>query len=116
MSQINFANAVATLKDGAIIDESALRNTVVYAKLMLNAGMKFATVKSTKDFILSAKGEHIRAELFIINNKGNMVIDQRLWVNVDKSAKIMRDDNSRMYFVELIHPVVNLDEAVEAFQ
>lgn len=115
MSQINFANAVATLKDGAIIDESALRNTVVYAKLMLNAGMKFDKVKSTKDFILSAKGEHIRAELFIINNKGNMVIDQRLWVNVDKGAKIMRDDTTKMFFVELIHPTVDLSNAVEAF-
>lgn len=115
MSQINFANAVATLKDGATINESALRETTVYAKLMLQAGMKFDKVKSVQDFILSAKGEHIRAELFIINSKGNMVIDQRLWVNVDKSAKIMRDDHSRMFFVELIHPTVDLSGAVEAF-
>jgi hypothetical protein len=115
MSQINFANAVATLKDGATINEEGLRNSVVYAKLMLKAGMKFDKVKSTKDFILSAKGEHIRAELFIINGKGNMVIDQRLWVNVDKGAKIMKDEHSKMFFVELIHPTVDLSEAVEAF-
>lgn len=115
MSNINFNNAIATLKDEAVIDEAGLRATQVYAKLMLKSGMKFDKVKSVKDFLLSTKGSHIKAELFYINNRGNMVIDNRLWLSVDKDAKIMKDANSRMYFVELIHPTVDLSEAVEAF-
>ena len=112
---INFTNAVASIKDGATINESALRETTVYGKLMLKAGMKFDKVKSTKDFLLSDSKKFIRAELFIINKRGNMVVDQRLWLNVSIEAKIMKDTSTKMYFVELIHPTVDLSEAVEAF-
>ncbi len=115
MSTISFNNAVATLKDNAVIDEAGLRSTAVYGKLMLQAGMKFATVKSVKDFLLSDSKKFIRAELFYINKHGTMVVDQRLWLNVAIDAKIMKDASTKMYFVELIHPVINLDEAVEAF-
>jgi hypothetical protein len=115
MSFINFTNAVATLKDGAVIDEAKLRDNKVYAKLMMKAGSKFGEPKSAKDFLLSEKGTHIRAELFIITKSGNMVIDNRLWVNVNIDAYILRDDATRMYFVELIHPTVDLSSAVEAF-
>jgi len=114
-SIINFSNAIATLKDGATINEEVLRSTKVYAKLMLQAGMKFENVKSTKDFILSDKGTHVRAELFIINKNDTMIIDNRLWVNVNIDAVIMRDDTTRMFFVELIHTTVNLSNAVVAF-
>lgn len=112
---INFNNAVASIKDGEIINEEALRNSTVYAKLMVRAGKKFDTVKSVKDFLLSDSKKFIRAELFFINKHGTMVIDQRLWLNVSIDAKIMKDASTKMYFVELIHPTVNLDEAVEAF-
>mgnify|MGYP003589760131 CR=1 FL=1 len=115
MSRITFDNAVATLKEGAVIDEAGLRTTAVYGKLMLQAGMKFDKVKSTKDFLLSDSKKFIRAELFYINKHGTMVVDQRLWLNVAIDAKIMKDASTKMYFVELIHPVINLDEAVEAF-
>ena len=112
---INFTNALATLKDGTSINEEALRNTKVYAKLMLKSGGKFDQVKSVKDFLLSDKGTHIRAELFIINKSGTMLTDQRLWLNVDIDALIMRDDVNNMFFVELIHPTVDLSSAVPAF-
>ena len=111
MSTISFNNAVATLKDGAVIDEAGLRTTAVYGKLMLQAGMKFDKVKSVKDFLLSDSKKFIRAELFYINKHGTMVVDQRLWLNVAIDAKIMKDTSTKMYFVELIHPVINLDEA-----
>jgi len=115
MSNISFNNAVASIKDGATIDEAGLRNTRVYGKLMLKAGMKFDKVKSIKDFIPSESGKFVRAELFYLNKQGNMVVDQRLWLNVAVDAKVLRDDNTKMFFVELEHPTVNLDEAVEAF-
>lgn len=115
MSFINFTNALATLKDGASINEEKLRETKVYAKLMLKSGGKFDQVKSVKDFLLSDKGTHIRAELFIINSRGTMLIDNRLWVNVELDALIMRDDANHMFFVELIHPTVDLSSAVPAF-
>ena len=115
MSNISFNNAVATLKDGATINEEGLRSTAVYGKLMLQAGKKFATVKSVKDFLLSDSKKFIRAELFYINKHGTMVVDQRLWLNVSIDAKIMKDASTKMFFVELIHPTINLDEAVEAF-
>jgi len=114
-SIINFSNAIATLKDGATINEEVLRETKVYAKLMLQAGMRFENVKSTKDFILSDKETHIRAELFVINKNDTMIIDNRLWVNVNVNAVIMRDDTTRMFFVELIHTTVNLSNVVIAF-
>lgn len=115
MANINFNNAIATLKDDATIDEAGLRSTQVYAKLMLKSGMKYDKVKSTKDFLLSDSKKFIRAELFYINKHGTMVVDQRLWLNVSIDAKIMKDESTKMFFVELIHPTVNLDEAVEAF-
>jgi len=43
---INFDNAIATLKDGATVNEEALRSTQVYAKLMMKSGMKPGMMKS----------------------------------------------------------------------
>ena len=114
-NSINFVNALATVKDNASINEVGLRDTTVYAKLMLKSGKKFNTVKSTKDFLLSESGKYIKAELFYINKRGIAVYDNRMWLNVAIDAKIMRDDASKMYFVELIHPTLDLDNAVEAF-
>lgn len=115
MSIISFTNGLATLKDGFTIDEGALRKARVYGKLMLNKGMKFDAVKSVSDFMASENGQYIRAELFIVNSTGNMVIDQRMWLNVSKDALIMRDDQSRMFWVELIHPIVDLSKSTVAF-
>jgi hypothetical protein len=114
-SIINFSNAIATLKEGATINEEALRGTTVYAKLMMKSGMKFDNVKSPDDFLHSTKGDHISAELFVITKSNSMLIDERLWLNVDKNATIMRDNNNRMFFVELIHPTVDLSSATVAF-
>lgn len=112
---ISFNNGLATLKDGQTLDEDALRQTRVYGKLMLNKGMKFASVKSVADFMSSENGSYIRAELFVVNRHGSMVTDSRVWLNVSKDATIMRDDQSRMYWVELIHPVVDLSKSTVAF-
>jgi len=112
---IHFMNALANIKDDVSIDEGRLRETRVYGKLMLKAGMKFDKVKSVKDFLLSEKGEHIRAELFWINKNDCVVIDDRMWLNVAANAKIMRNDAGRLFYVELIHPTINLDASVEAF-
>ena len=111
---ISFDNAVASLKENANpIDEAILRDTVVYAKLMLAKGVKADKKKVTiKDFLLSDKGTYIKAELFILNRNNSVVYDKRLFVNVDPTKSVIRKLNG-MFFVELIHPTVNLAEATE---
>lgn len=116
MSVYNFDNAVASLKDGAKpLNEEALRETRVFAKLMLPAGSKYDSIQSPNDFMLSESGEFIRAEMFIVNKRGTMVTDHRTFVNVRKDAKIQRIAKQKLFFVELIHPTLNLAEATDAF-
>jgi hypothetical protein len=110
---ISFTNAVASIKEGAVIDEARLRDTTVYAKLMLTSGTKFGTVVDRHQFLLSEAGNHIRAELFYLNKRNQQVFDQRLFVNVSIDAKILCDATTKMYYVELEHPTVDLANAVE---
>ena len=108
METINFENGLATLKEGCSVNVSALRQQTVYAKLMLSKGMKFNDVASREDFLLSKEGQHIRAELFWISPNGVVITDERLFVNVNKDAKIMK--GASMYYVELLHPTFDPDE------
>lgn len=110
---ISFTNAVASIKEGAVIDEARLRDTTVYAKLMLTSGTKFGTVVDRHQFLLSVSGNHIRAELFYLNKRGQQIFDNRLYINVNIDAKIFKDDTTRMYYVELIHPIIDLTNSVE---
>lgn len=110
---ISFTNAVASIKEGVELDEARLRDTSVYAKLMLTSGTKFGTVTDRHQFLLSEAGNHIRAELFYINKRNQQIFDQRLFVNVNIDAKILRDDTTKMYYVELEHPTVNLADSTE---
>lgn len=110
---INFINGLATLKNEAtIINEEVLRQTKVYAKLMLSKGTKFEDVKDRSQFLLSESGEFIRAELFVINKQGTAIYDNRFFVNVSKDAAILANSASRMYYVELLHPTVDLTQSV----
>lgn len=112
----NFNNAVASLKDDAKpLDEAILRDTKVYAKLMISKGNKFEDVKSRDMFMLSSEGNYIRAELFILKSNGQMVIDHRVFVNVDINSKIMANKAGKFYYVELIHPTIDVskDEAID---
>jgi len=108
METINFENGLATLKEGCQVNVSALRQQQVFAKLMLSKGMKFNDVASREDFLLSAEKKHIRAELFWISPNGVIIVDERLFVNVNKDAIIKKASN--MYYVELIHPTFDPDE------
>ena len=122
----NFENGLAVLKESAIhspLNESALRDTKVYAKLILNKGIKMTTKSTkakdlfqfTKDKVDPKTGAitpsiYAKAELFILNRNNSMVIDQRVFVSIDlaKSA-VFRND--QMFFVELVHPTIDLTTA-----
>jgi len=106
---INFNNGVASIKEGFVIDESKLRNCNVYAKLMLNKGTKYAD----KSFMKSQSGNFIKAELFIIGSKGQIIYDNRLFVSIDPSkSKLLTGDN--IWFVELEHPSLDVSQAESA--
>jgi len=106
---INFNNAIVSVKDGYTLNESVLRETKVYAKLMLAKGKSVATVSSIDDFLLSAEAKHIRAELFIVNSRGTIIFDDRCFVNVNVDAK--KHKLNGMIYVELEHPTLNVEEA-----
>lgn len=102
---INFDNGIASVKEGFTIDESKLRECSVYAKLMCNKGTKYAD----KQFMKSSKGSHIKAELFIIGSNGQIIFDQRLFVNIDpEKSKLLT--NGSMWFVELVHTKLDVSK------
>ena len=106
---INFNNGVASVKEGFTIDESKLRQVTVYAKLMLNKGTKH----SDKSFMKSQSGAFIKAELFIIGSKGQIILDNRLFVSIDPTkSKLLT--NGSMWFVELEHPSLDVSKCESA--
>jgi len=112
---INFVNGLATLKnEQTVIDESVLRQTKVYGKLMMSKGTKFGEITDRSQFLLSDSGEFIRAELFIVNKQGAIVVDNRLFVNVDINADISVDEDNKCYVVKLLHPKFDESKLVKA--
>lgn len=114
---INFNNALASLIPGAKpIDEEALRGVKVFGKLMLKRGNKFDETNTSLDqFIASENGDHIKAEMFILGSR-NQIISQgkRVFLNVQKEGiQVIKAD--KFWFVELIHPTLDLStcEVVE---
>jgi len=103
---INFVNGIASVKEGQTVDVSKLRQTRVYAKLMLEKGTKLVD----KKFQYSDSGEYIRATAFVVG-KDNQIIDvDKLFVSIDpKESKLHRNDT--MYYIELMHP--QFDKGVE---
>ena len=103
LQTINFENGIASVKTGMSVDEAKLRDTTVYAKLMLEKGTKLAD----KKFQYSESGTHIRATAFVINSRNIAVEVDKLFVNIDPTkSKLMKNEHS--YYVELIHPQFNV--------
>ena len=101
---IPFNNAVASIKDGESVNIEALRETRVFAKLMLAKGTKFSATKpKLKDFLLSESGEFIRAECFILGSKGQRITVDKLFINVAVKDTAMKPIQGG-WVVELIHP------------
>ena len=111
---LQFTNAVATLKEGASINEANFRDTKVFARLLLPKGSKLEDIQSVDSFQLSESREYIRAELFWLNKKNVVITDNRLFVNVNKNSVIKYNEANKFYYVELIHPSIALskDEVV----
>lgn len=103
---ISFNNGLASVKEDFTIDEAKLRNCRVFAKLMLNKGTKY----SDKSFLTNEEGTFIRAELFIIGSLGQIIYDQRMFVNIDPNKSKLQT-NGTMWFVELQHPSLDPDKA-----
>ena len=108
----NFVNGVASLKDDCLnrpLDEASLRATRVFGKLMLTKGTKFdPTNHKMVQFLLSTSEKYIKAELFIIGSRGQIITDQRVFLNVAKE-NIAIQQGPNFWFVELIHPSVDVD-------
>ena len=102
---ISFNNAVGSIKEGESVNEEALRNTRVFAKLMLSKGNKFdATIKpKLGDFLLSESNKFIRAECFIIGSRGQRITVDKLFINVNVENISMKPVQGG-WIVELIHP------------
>jgi hypothetical protein len=111
---INFINAIASLKEGETIDMEKLRATKVYAKLMMAKGQSFGNITDRSQFLLSEKGSHMRAEAFIINRLGQPVEVNKLFVNVDIDSKIKINEATKSYYVELEHPTIDISKDKEA--
>jgi hypothetical protein len=105
---INFENAIASVKEGQTVDESKLRQTKVYAKLMLAKGTRLVD----KQFQYSESGAMIRATAFILGNMGQIINVDKLFVNIDPNKSTLYKNNS-MYYVELIHPKFEHGEIVD---
>lgn len=101
MQKINFINGIASVKEGFSIDEAKLRQCDVYARLLPAKGSKIAD----KKFIMSEKGNHAQAELFIVGSKGQIIVDHRMFVSVSKEHSELKF-NGQFYFVELKHPTL----------
>jgi len=106
---IKFNNGVASVKRGFSIDESKIRECNVYAKLMLNKGTKYAD----KAFLKSQSGEFIKAELFIIGSRGQIIMDNRMFVSIDPTKSNLQT-NGNMWFVELQHPSLDVSQCETA--
>lgn len=108
LQTINFENGIASVKSGMYVDEARLRETTVYAKLMLAKGTKLAD----KKFQYSESGTHIRATAFLINSRNVAVEVDKLFVNIDPTkSKLFKNEHS--YYVELIHPQFNVGTVEE---
>ena len=101
---ISFENGLATVQEGKQVDQSALRNTTVYGKIMLTKGTKITDVSSRDQFLSSTSGEYLRAECFIVGNKGQIINVDKLWLNINKDADIMFNEHMKAFVVELVHP------------
>ena len=103
---LNYTNAVVTVKENVVVDEEKLSSTKIYAKLMMKAGSKFESVvlePKLSDFLLSEKGDHFRAEPFVIGASGNIVsVGSKLWCNLNRDTKILVNEQARMFYAELI--------------
>ena len=118
MEKINysFKNGVASLKpeSNRPLDEGKLRETIVYAKLMLDKGGKYGEIKSRTDFLTNEANTFIRAEMFILGSKSQIVYEKRVFVNVNIESKIMADPVNKIYYVELEHPSLDVSKSTEA--
>lgn len=114
MSQDNtipFNNGFISVKDGESIDLAKLRASTVYAKLFVTKGTKISDKLTKKTFLTTEKGEHIKASLFIIGSRGQIVEVDKVWAFVDpKTSKILK--NSSMYYCELHHPTLEVGQVV----
>lgn len=107
---ISFNNGIASVKEGQTVDEQALRNTQVYAKLMLSKGNKFnAKTKSMDQFILSESKEYISAEMFILGSRGQMIVVDKVFLNINPTQSSIKPFNNS-WVCELIHPSFDVDE------
>lgn len=113
MSLIPFDNAVATIKPNSSVDMDKLRSQRLFAKLYLKPGTKFDQVTSLQDFMLSQAGNHIVAEPFILGKANQIISSDKLFLSVDITAKFHKDSRNRMYWVELIHPTIDLSASEE---
>lgn len=128
---MNYTNAVITLKENVTVDESIF-TAPLYAKLMLRKGMKFdeilashkenvkadketAKEKFLENFFISDKGEHIRCEAFSKSQLTGAIVshESTLWCNLSIDSKILFNENSKMFFAELIPYEFNIEDAEE---
>ena len=108
---IPFNNAVASIKDGESVNIEALRETRVFAKLMLAKGNKFDSTKKPKlaNFLTSESKEFIRAECFILGSKGQRITVDKLFINVAVKDIAMKPFQGG-WIVELVHPSFDVTE------
>ena len=128
---MNYSNAVVTVKENVVVDESIF-SAPLYAKLMLRKGMKFDEVlashkenikadretalqKFLENFFISDKGEHIRCEAFSKSQVTGAVVshESSLWCNLSIDSKILFNDKTKMFFAELIPYEFNIEDAEE---
>ena len=128
---LNYSNAVVTVKENVVVDESIF-SAPLYAKLMLRKGMKFDEVlashkenikvdketaleKFLENFFISDKGEHIRCEAFSKSQVTGAVVshENSLWCNLSIDSKILFNDKTKMFFSELIPYEFNIEDAEE---
>ena len=114
---LSYSNAVVTVKENVIVDESIF-SAPLYAKLMLKKGMTFDDAiasPSLENFIVSEKGLHIRCEAFSVTTQSGAVVshENSLWCNLSVDSKILVNKKSKMFFAELIPYQFNIDDAEE---
>ena len=114
---MNYSNAVVTVKEDVTVDESIF-TAPLYAKLMLKKGMTFDDAiasPSLENFIVSEKGLHIRCEAFSVSTVTGAVVshESTLWCNLSIDSKILFNENSKMFFSELIPYEFNIEDAEE---
>ena len=109
LQEISFTNARVAVKEQYTLDENEMRSHKIYAKLYMNSGASF----DNPSFMLSSTGKSYVADMFITGKSGQIITDRRVFVNVNLDSKILKDKVNKMYFVELIHPTLNMAECEE---